>query len=262
MSVIINTTRDYTSDITGRDQELMDRVSDVIRKNMVGFIGEPATDASKTRILKMMTDIIHERFPKNDWDKITIDYKMDIDPRNVLLNVTKWQYNIHGVVSKELGPIHDERGYLMEILRDEDVPVFGQVYVSAIYDGAIKAWHQHKDQTDRICCISGMIKLVLLQEHRDYRPGLADEPSMIYEPGDSPPRAYRDNNKVVELFIGEDNPCVVTIPPGVWHGWKAYKGDAIVMNVTDIPYNREDPDENRRRPEYFDDWYKWERVNK
>ena len=52
-----------------------------------------------------------------------------------------------GVIVKKLRVIPDERGWLMEILRNDDsgYTEFGQVYVTAVYDGAIKAWHRHDD---------------------------------------------------------------------------------------------------------------------
>ena len=77
---------------------------------------------------------------------------------------------IAGVKTKRLARIPDERGWLMEILRADDVEffsAFGQVYVSATYPGVVKAWHYHKAQVDTFACVAGMIKLVLV----DTRPG-------------------------------------------------------------------------------------------
>jgi len=47
---------------------------------------------------------------------------------------------IDGVATKRLRLIPDERGYLMEILRDDDklFTQFGQVYVTACYPGIVK----------------------------------------------------------------------------------------------------------------------------
>jgi dTDP-4-dehydrorhamnose 3,5-epimerase len=147
---------------------------------------------------------------------------------------------IDSVMCRKLNPIHDERGYLMEILRNDDpeFTIFGQTYITTSYNGVVKAWHLHNEQVDRICCVKGMIKLVTIKEMSDNK----------YD--------------VSELFIGEKNPCLVTIPPGIYHGWKAYDGDAIVMNITDIPYNREKPDEYRKSVAYFDSLYNWGRVDK
>ena len=60
----------------------------------------------------------------------------------------------------------------MEVLRSDDPEFFqkfGQVYVSATYPGVVKAWHYHKHQIDNFACITGMVKLVLV-DTRDGSP--------------------------------------------------------------------------------------------
>src|SRR6185437_8650823 len=108
---------------------------------------------------------------------------------------------IHNVRTKRLRVIPDERGWLMEILRADDSEVFskfGQVYVSATYPDVVKAWHYHQRQIDNFACVSGMVKLVLV----DTRP-------------DSP-----TNGAINEFFVGTQNPTLVQVPNLVYHGWK------------------------------------------
>jgi dTDP-4-dehydrorhamnose 3,5-epimerase len=119
---------------------------------------------------------------------------------------------IAGVKTKSLRVIPDERGYLMEILRADDAELFtkfGQVYISATYPGVVKAWHYHENQVDNFACISGMVKLVLV----DTRP-------------DSP-----TNGAVNEFFVGSQNPMLVQVPNLVYHGWKCISLElALVVN--------------------------------
>jgi dTDP-4-dehydrorhamnose 3,5-epimerase len=137
---------------------------------------------------------------------------------------------IAGVKTKPLRLIPDERGWLMEILRADDGDLFakfGQVYVSATYPGVVKAWHYHKVQTDNFACVSGMVKLVLV----DTRPGSSTE------------------GAVNEFFVGEQNPLLVQVPNLVYHGWKCIsEGTAIVVNVPTEPYRYDEPDEFRLAP--------------
>jgi dTDP-4-dehydrorhamnose 3,5-epimerase len=136
---------------------------------------------------------------------------------------------IEGVVVKPLRAIADERGWLMEILRGDDPEFagFGQVYVSATYPGAVKAWHYHREQTDSFCCVAGMVKLVLV-DTRDGSP---------------------TNGAVNELFVGVQNPCLVQVPKLVYHGWKCISLEpSLVVNVPDRAYNRTEPDEYRVAP--------------
>ncbi len=85
---------------------------------------------------------------------------------------------IDGVKVKDLKVIPDERGSLMEMLRsdDPDFQKFGQVYITMVYPGVVKAWHCHKKQTDHFFCVGGMAKVVL-HDTRDGSPtkGETDE---------------------------------------------------------------------------------------
>ena len=136
---------------------------------------------------------------------------------------------IHDVKTKTLRVMPDERGWLMEVLRaDEELfSKFGQVYVSATYPGAVKAWHYHEKQVDHFVCVAGMIKLVLV----DTRP-------------DSP-----TNGAVNEFFLGTQNPTLVQVPNLVYHGWKCISLEpSLVVNVPTEPYRYSDPDEYRLDP--------------
>ncbi len=147
---------------------------------------------------------------------------------------------IHGVKVKKLRVIPDERGRLMEMLRaDDDFFIkFGQVYMTTVYPGVVKAWHYHRIQYDNFCVVKGMVKLALY----DDREG-------------SPTRG-----KVNEFFMGEYNPILVHIPPLVYHGFKGIGiKEAIVINIPTEPYNRETPDEYRIDPHDNEIPYDWAR---
>jgi dTDP-4-dehydrorhamnose 3,5-epimerase len=149
---------------------------------------------------------------------------------------------IEGVRIKELRLIPDERGFLMEILRSDDeiFEEFGQVYVTVAYPGVVKGWHYHKIQTDFFTVVRGMMKIVLY----DSRP-------------DSPTKG-----EVNEFFMGELNPLLITIPPGVLHGMKAVGAEpGYVVNCPTRPYDREEPDEYRVDPHDNDIPYDWARKD-
>jgi len=146
---------------------------------------------------------------------------------------------IDGVKVIPLRQIADERGKIMHMLKSTDphFEKFGEIYFSCAWPGAIKAWHLHKTMTLNYAVISGMIKLVLY----DKRPK-------------SPTKG-----EIMELFIGQDNYCLVIVPPGVVNGFKAY-GDAsrpaIVANCATEPHS---PDEITRIDPFSKDIpYKWD----
>ncbi len=133
---------------------------------------------------------------------------------------------IDGVKTKKLRVIPDERGWLMETLRNDDdlYLKFGQAYITTAYPGVVKGWHYHKKQFDNFVCVHGMMKLVLYD-------GREDSPT---------------NGLVNEFFIGVHNPMLVQIPPFVLHGFKCIsESSAIVLNVPTEHYVYDDPDEFR-----------------
>lgn len=133
---------------------------------------------------------------------------------------------IEDVKTKQLKVIPDERGRLTEMLRsDDDLFIkFGQCYMTTTYPSVVKAWHYHKIQTDNFVVVNGMFK-VALYDTRD----------------DSPTKG-----EVNEFFIGDFNPMLLQIPPGVYHGWKCIsEREGVVVNVSTDTYNYQEPDEYR-----------------
>ena len=125
---------------------------------------------------------------------------------------------IQDVVVKPLRKIPDERGSIYHMLRNDD-PIFekfGEIYFSTAYPGVIKAWHLHKEMTLNYAVIQGMIKLVLYDDRQD-----------------SPTKG-----NLTELFIGDQNYCLVKVPPGVWNGFKCISPNtAIVANCATTPHD-------------------------
>lgn len=149
---------------------------------------------------------------------------------------------IDGVKTKKLQVIPDERGRLMEILRNDDELFlqFGQVYMTTTYPSVVKAWHLHKEQTDNVACVKGMIKLALYD---------AREQSPTFK-------------QVDQFYLGLHNPLLVQIPKGIYHGWMCVSPDeAIIVNIPTESYNYETPDEFRLDPHDNDIPYDWKRKD-
>ncbi len=149
---------------------------------------------------------------------------------------------IAGVKIKKLNVIPDERGRLMEIFRrdDELFEKFGQVYLTTVYPGVVKAWHAHRLQNDNIAVVKGMAKIVLC----DLR------------------AKSKTFNAVNEFFIGEQNPCLIHIPALVYHGFKCVGNkEVFVINVPTNTYNYKKPDEMRLPFDTEKIHYDWGRRN-
>jgi dTDP-4-dehydrorhamnose 3,5-epimerase len=137
---------------------------------------------------------------------------------------------IQGVSIHPLKQIPDERGKIMHMLRvdDEHFEKFGEIYFSTVHPGAIKGWHIHKEMTLNYAVIHGSIKLVLYDDRTE----------------------SQTCGELMELFLGDANYALVTVPPNVWNGFKGIGTiTAIVANCSSIPHNpneinRMDPFEN------------------
>ena len=134
---------------------------------------------------------------------------------------------IDGVEIKKLKLISDSRGYLMEMLRnDEDIfQKFGQVYLTVCNPKVVKGWHYHKKQTDNIICVKGEIRM-----------GLYD-----------PRKESKTFGKVHEFIISaERNPLLISIPPEVYHGFESnVNEESMIINIPTEHYCHDGPDEHR-----------------
>jgi dTDP-4-dehydrorhamnose 3,5-epimerase len=148
---------------------------------------------------------------------------------------------IEGVSVRPLGQILDERGKVMHMLRssDPEFTAFGEIYFSLVFPGVVKGWHLHQRMTLHYAVPMGLIKLVLYDE----RPR-------------SPTRG-----ELMELFAGPDSYSLISIPPGVWNGFKGLgPTTSLVANCSDIPH---DPAEIvRRDPRDTSIPYTWDLVHR
>lgn len=149
---------------------------------------------------------------------------------------------IHGAMIKPLKVMPDERGRLMEILRNDD-PIFkkfGQAYLTTAYPGVVKAWHYHKKQTDHFVVVKGMAKVVLYDGRKD-----------------SPTKGI-----VNEFFIGDLNRSLVVIPNLVMHGYKNIGTEEVfLLNFPTEVYNYKEPDELREPAHSRRIPYDWSRQD-
>ena len=145
---------------------------------------------------------------------------------------------INGSKIKKLKVMPDERGRLMEILRkdDEIFDKFGQVYVTTVKPGVVKAWHYHKKQDDHFVCLMGKVRVALFD---------ARKKSPTY-------------GEVNDYIMSMDDPFVVKIPKGVYNGFKGIDDiESMVLNVPTRVYDYKEPDEFRLDAFENDIKYDW-----
>lgn len=140
----------------------------------------------------------------------------------------------------------DDRGWLAEVCHcyeleqevcsheafDKDVkcPRFGQVYAVGNYAaGTIRAFHKHAKLWDYFFIVNGAAKFVLVDD-RDAR----------ILPNRSP-----EGTSMQSEILSARRPALITIPPGVFHGWMSLEPNTILISVGSELYDREHPDETR-----------------
>lgn len=114
----------------------------------------------------------------------------------------------------------DDRGWsIMNQLQGVLSPQ-GQINFSVQYPGVIKGWHRHQKQTDFWLCLLGHIKAGV----------------------------WRENDSATwSIVLGEKNPGLLVIPPGLWHGAATIgPREAGLLYYVTHPYDPQHPDEDRR----------------
>lgn len=121
------------------------------------------------------------------------------------------------VIIKKLDKFEDARGWLAEIWRSDESdfrPEMG--YVSVTKPGVIRGPHEHKFQADGFVFLGPGNFELYLWDNREDSPTFKEE---------------------IKTEVGENNPSLVIVPPGVVHGYKCISGkEAYCINLPDKLY--------------------------
>ena len=139
---------------------------------------------------------------------------------------------IEGVAVRPLQAYHDDRGWLAEIYREDELPPAlrpAMAYISLTRPGVARGPHEHRDQTDLFCFPGPGRFLVWLWDSR-------------------PDSATSGTRQVVEAGAGQ--PALIIIPPGVVHAYRNVSTEeGLVFNCPNALYRgrgkRETVDEIR-----------------
>jgi dTDP-4-dehydrorhamnose 3,5-epimerase len=133
------------------------------------------------------------------------------------MNIAKME----GVVIKKLEKFSDRRGWLAELFRLDEMdytPVMS--YVSVTKPGIVRGPHEHKYQSDCFVFLGpGSFELHLWDNRKN-------------------------SQEYLKLEVGENNPTLVIVPPGVVHGYKCVSQiDGWCINLPDKLYRGVDKKE-------------------
>ena len=139
---------------------------------------------------------------------------------------------IEGVIVRDLRKFNDERGWLTELFRHDELAAEfypTMAYISATKPGVTRGPHEHVDQADLFCFLGPSNFKLRMWDNR------ADS------------KTFRH---VMTLVVGVDNPKAVLVPAGVVHAYQNVGSDqGIVCNCPNRLYagdgKREPVDEIR-----------------
>lgn len=115
---------------------------------------------------------------------------------------------IDGVIIKDIKKYEDDRGYLQEIYRRDEIDTeAAMAYYSLTKPGVSRGPHEHRYQSDFFVFIGpGNFRLYLWDKRED-----------------SPTKGEK-----MEIDLGEVRPASVLVPPGVVHGYKCISETAAI----------------------------------
>jgi dTDP-4-dehydrorhamnose 3,5-epimerase len=126
---------------------------------------------------------------------------------------------IEGVVVRDLRKFVDERGWLAELFRHDELEEEfypAMAYVSSTGPNVQRGPHEHVEQADLFCFIGPSNFKLRMWDNREGSP------------------TYR---RVMTLFVGADNPKSVVVPKGVVHAYRNVgSGKGIVINCPNRLY--------------------------
>jgi len=119
-----------------------------------------------------------------------------------------------------LKKINLEDGDILHALKKSDLGYagFGEAYFSFIKFNAVKAWKLHKEMTLNLVVPVGDVRFVFFSQQ---------------------------DAGFLELEIGENNYQRITVPPGIWFGFKGIHAyTSLIINLADIEH---DPKEGQKK---------------
>jgi dTDP-4-dehydrorhamnose 3,5-epimerase len=121
------------------------------------------------------------------------------------------------IIIKKLTKYNDDRGWLTEIFRNDEIDYDpAMAYVSVTNPGVVRGPHEHHEQADCFVFLGpGNFELHLWDRRAD--------------------SVNKDEHQILE--VGENNPTLVIVPPGVVHGYKCIgETSAYSINFPDKLY--------------------------
>lgn len=134
----------------------------------------------------------------------------------------------------------DDRGILYEVIRSDldFAPELNQVYiVKDRTSGIIRAYHKHEKLWDYFHIATGSAMFIFFKNQI---------------------KAASGEQQIQKIILDSRKPQMVVVPPGIWHGWMSLENNTMLVSTASHTYNKENPDEVRRKPDVLGNIWKIE----
>lgn len=127
--------------------------------------------------------------------------------------------SIDGLLFIPRRSIVDDRGSVFHLLRSDSeyFQKFGEVYISTVRPGVVKAWKKHLAMTQTLAVPLGRVRFVCF----DDRPN-----SKTYK-------------QIATIDLGQDPYGLLRIPPNVWYGFQGMSRnyESVIVNCADLTHD-------------------------
>jgi dTDP-4-dehydrorhamnose 3,5-epimerase len=128
---------------------------------------------------------------------------------------------LNNIIITPLKRINTEGGDVFKVLmkNEPSFSEFGEAYFSQVHSGAIKAWKFHEKMTLNLIVPVGKVRFVFYED-------------------------IKGKGYIREEEIGDHNYARLTVPPGIWFGFKGIDTQtSLILNIANILH---DPNEAKR----------------
>ena len=136
--------------------------------------------------------------------------------------------SVEEIIVTPLARIPVVGGDVLRAMKSDDIGYvnFGESYFSIVHHGAIKAWKRHLLMTLNLVVPMGLVRFVFIDQK---------------------------NSKRVE-DIGVDRYSRITVPPGIWFGFRGMSEEnSLILNIADIKHDETEV-ERKDLAEYSIEW--------
>ena len=129
--------------------------------------------------------------------------------------------DISDVIIRDLMKYQDDRGWLMELFRNDIIPeefIPAMSYISQTEPGVARGPHEHKDQADLFCLIGPSTFRLYLWDARQSSPTFGHR--MVFDAGEQKPQSVIVPAGVIHAYknIGLKSGWVINLPNRLYGG--------------------------------------------